>query len=579
MKSIINKFFIGSALLLTAGLVACTGDLDQLPKDPNTLTPDKFAEDPEGYISGALAKCYSSLAVSGQYGQNGSSDISGLDGGTSQWSRVNYIMEEFPTDVAFWIYQDSGVPEMVNDTWANNNGLIYGAYSRYYTHIAVCNDFIRMTRSLGEYGITPSDALQKDIEQYVLEARALRDLSYFYIIDWFGRAPIAWDDMAYGDRPEQAESREALYNKVVEDLEDVYANFPDSTPVYGRIGKDAVEALLCKYYLNAEVFTGTAAWDKCWSHAQNIISRHQGGGFQGSGLATDYLSLFCNNNNMFMPGGSLTAQNEILWGVPYDATNTRPWGGTMYLIAAMVKDAASADPTAEHGGFCNKTWYGLNASWGCLLTTEAFAKKFNFVNGESTDARVALWLTEKAGYSITNDNVREWANGYAPIKFTNVVCNADGTMPLFTDSETGLTRAGVQPVDNSNDCPDTDLPIIRLADVYLMAAEASLHGAGNQTDGLKYANYIRQRAGLAAWNAAEFSLDNLLDERGRELYHECVRRTDLIRYNKFTGTAYTWTLKGGVQAGGSLSDYRKLYPIPTNVMEAYGSSMVQNAGY
>jgi hypothetical protein len=558
---------------MAGGLVACTGDLDQLPQDPNTLTPDKFAEDPMGYIGGTMAKCYSSLAVSGQYGQNGDSDISGLDGGTSQWSRVNYIMEEFPTDEAFWIYQDTGVPDMVYNTWGSSNLLIYGAYSRYYVHIAVCNDFIRLTRKLGDYGVSLTDAEKAQVDQMVLEARALRDLSYYYIISWFGRGTVAWDDAEYGDTPPQAESRAALYNKVVADLEDVLANFNESG-VYGRIGKDAVEGLLCKYYLNAEVFSGSAAWDKCWSHAQNIIARHQGGGFQGSGLATDYLSLFCGTNDMFMPGGSLKAQNEILWGVPYDGTNTRPWGGTMYLIAAMACNNADKSLSDK---FCNPSWYGLSASWGCLLTSEQFAKKFNFVNGESNDERVALWLTENAGYTMQNTNVKEWGNGYDPLKFTNVHCNADGTMPKFKDAN-GLTRIGVQPVDASQDCPDTDLPIIRLADVYLMAAEASLHGAGDQATGLKYANYVRQRAGINAWNAAEFTLSNILDERGRELYHECVRRTDLIRFNLFTGASYVWTMKGN-DAGTATASYRNLYPLPSDVVSIYGDAMQQNPGY
>lgn len=121
--------------------------------------------------------------------------------------------------------------------------------------------------------------------------------------------------MAYGDVPPQAESRTALYDKVVGDLEEVLAAWPENqTVVYGRIGKDAVEALLCRFYLNAETWTGNAAYDKCWTHAQNIINRHKGGGFKNSGLANDYLSLFCGNNDMFMPGGSLSGQNEILWG-------------------------------------------------------------------------------------------------------------------------------------------------------------------------------------------------------------------------------------------------------------------------
>lgn len=574
--------------MVSAGCVtSCTGDLDQLPKDPNVLTPDQFAKDPRGYLGGVLGKCYSSLAVSGQYGPNGDADIKGMDGGTSQWTRIGFYLEDMVSDVALWIYQDDGVPELVQDTWATNNKIIYGAYSRYYVHIAVCNDFIRLTRNLGNYGITVGGTgenaiSQEEIDQFVLEARALRDLSYYYVINFFGRATVAWDDMAYGERPEQAESRAALFNKVVADLEDVLAKFPDTKPVYGRIGKDAVEALLCKYYLNAEVFSGTPMYDKCWQHAQNIIARHQGGGFQGSGLAKDYLSLFCGNNDMFMPGGALADQNEILWGVPYESQATQPWGGTMFLIAAQIRDGSNPDQVGK--GWCDKTYYGLNAAWGCMHARSQFSKLFGFVDGVSPDKRTQLWLTENvdAGYTIDNNDLKSWENnGYSSIKFTNVNCNADGTMPLWKDPTTGILRAGVQPVNAQEQWPNTDYPIIRLADVYLMAAESALRGAAgaDNATALKYVNYIRERAGVTPWNLAELTLDNILNERARELYQEATRRSDLIRFGRFAGSNYLWTLKGGIDAGTSIPEYRNLYPLPTNVIAGYGSSMEQNPGY
>lgn len=577
---------MGAAMLATVGMVSCTGDLDQLPKDPNVLTPDQFANNPKEYIGGILGKCYSGLAISGQYGPNGDADIKGMDGGTSQWGRVGFYLEDMPTDMAYWIYQDAGVPDLVQATWSSNNELIYGAYSRYYTHIAICNDFIRLTRNLGDYGITVGSGdnaiSQAEVDQFVLEARALRDLSYYYIINWFGRGVVAWDDMAYGETPQQAESRAALFDKVVTDLEEVLAAFPDTKPVYGRIGKDAVEALLCKYYLNAQEWTGTAMFDKCWQHAQNIIARHQGGGFENSGLANDYLALFCGNNDMFMPGGSLAAQNEILWGIPYNSQNTQPYGGTMFLIAAPIKDGATPDQVGQ--GWCNKTFYGINSAWGCLRVRPEFSEKYGFINGVSIDKRSALWLTEAcdAGYPMQMEKLSEWNGcGYSGIKYTNCMAQANGTLPMWKDPDNGWTRVGVQPVDALNNFPDTDQPLIRLADVYLMAAEAALRGAAgaDNNTALGYVNLVRRRAGLTNWNLAELTLDNLLDERGRELFQENCRRTDLIRFGKFTGSAYNWTMKGGIVNGTSIPEYRKLYPMPTNVIAGYGSSMQQNPGY
>lgn len=580
------------------GLGACTSDLDQLPQDPNALTPNKFQEDPRGYLGDVMAKCYSSLAVSGQKGPNGDADIKGLDGGTSQWSRTVFMLEEFPTDECLWMYNDGGVDELRWGTWSDTNAAIYGTYSRLYTHIAVCNDFIRLASDPGKYGISYDEELQKDVDQLILEARALRDLSYYYVIDFFGNGVVAWDDMAYGEVPQQT-TRTELFNKVTADLEDVLSKFQDSN-IYGRLSKDGIEALLCRYYLNAEVYTGTAQWTKCWDHAQNIINRHKGGGFQGSGLANDYLSLFCANNRMFAPAGSLPAQNEILWYIPQDAEYTQPYGGSCFLVNGGIKNMALADIDILKGdaniadGYMNQLWYGTNDSWGCMHARPQLSDLFSFVNGYSGDGRTYLWLTESAGFKKQNVPFNDFQAGYACMKFTAVQANADGSMPRFVDPVTGLNRCGVAtPQEMSQDgynwttyntvgvskWHNTGVPVIRLADVYLMAAESALRMGSHQSEALTYVNYLRSRAGVPAWNSSELTLNTLLDERARELYWEMTRRTDLIRYNRFVGSTYLWAWKGGVEGGSALPAHYNLYPLPANVTAIYGQGMTQNPGY
>lgn len=585
-------------MVATLGLGACVNDLDQFPQDPNKITPNKFKENPREYLGEVMGKCYSSLAVSGQTGPNGDCDISGLDGGTSQWTRTVFMLQEYPTDECLWMYNDGGVDELRWGTWSNTNAAIYGTYSRLYVHIAVCNDFIRLASNPGEYGITYDAELQKDVDQLILEARALRDLSYYYVIDFFGDAVWAWDDMKYGEVPQQT-TRKDLFEKVTADLEDVLSKFQDSN-VYGRLGKDGIEALLCRYYLNAEVYTGTAMYDKCWEHAQNLIARHQGGGFNGSGLANDYLSLFCANNRMFAPAGELKAQNEILWYVPQDATYTQPYGGSTFLVNGCIKNMAAVDIDVLKGdanvadGYMNQLWYGTTDSWGCMHARPQLSDKFGFINGYSGDGRVYLWLTEDAGFKKQNIPFNEFLSGYACMKFTAVECNPDGSMPKFVDSVTGLRRAGVTTqqqieqdghswtqynVEGASPFHNTGVPVIRLADVYLMAAEAALRMGSHQTEALTYVNYVRERAGVPAWNSAELTLSSLLDERARELYWESVRRTDLIRYGRFVGSGYLWAWKGGVEGGTALPAHFDLYPIPANVIAVYGSDYKQNPGY
>lgn len=594
MKHIINKALIGAALVSTGAFVSCVSDLDQLPQDPNVLQTPAFAENPKEYLGEVMAKCYLSFAVSGQYGPNGGADISGLDGGTSQYTRGLFMLNEYTTDECLWVYQDAGVFDLVQDNWGSDNVVVYGIYSRFYTHIAICNDFIRLARDPESQGIPVDAELRAELDQFILEARALRDMSYYNVIDLWGRGVIAWDDMAYGDVPQQAESRQALYDKVVSDLEDVYASWPDningSNVVYGRIGKDAVGALLCRFYLNAETWGCGNQYQKCWDMAKNIIANHQGGGYQGTGLANDYLSVFCGNNDMFMPGGSLPAQNEILWGIPYATTYTEPYGGTTFLLLAPTRNSfpegyfsSSYDPST-YEGFCDPSWYGSGDAWGCMHARQQFVEKFNFSNGYSNDGRTLIWLTENAGFKLENTVYDDYTDGYIPMKFTNVHCEADGTMPKWTDPSTGLPRIGVQIstdypfVDQTSYWPNTDLPLIRLADVYMMAAECALRGAGDKSTGRQYVNYIRGRAGVPEWSDVDYTLNNILDERAREFYWEMTRRTDLIRFDQFT-SGYNWNWKNNIYAGTNIADYRKLFPLPANVIAVYGSSMEQNPGY
>jgi hypothetical protein len=125
--------------------------------------------------------------------------------------------------------------------------------------------------------------------------------------------------------------------------------------------------------------------------------------------------------------------------------------------------------------------------------------------------------------------------------------------------------------------------MFRLADVYLMYAEAVLRGGagGDLSTALNYVNQIRERAygdNSGDINQSQLTLDFILDERGRELYWECTRRTDLIRFGKFTGGEYIWPWKGGVKEGTATDNKYDIYPIPSSDITA-NPNLVQNPGY
>lgn len=168
-----------------------------------------------------------------------------------------------------------------------------------------------------------------------------------------------------------------------------------------------------------------------------------------------------------------------------------------------------------------------------------------------------------AGQNIDIEDMTLFTDGYAINKFKNV--KSDGSRGSDTDF------------------PDTDFPMFRLADAYLMAAEAILRGAGgsDKNKAAQYLNAVRERAytGTAGnIKAADLTLDFILDERAREFYWECHRRTDLVRFNQFTDGSYTWAWKGGVKAGTTTPNHRNVYPLPNADVNA-NTNLRQNPGY
>ena len=153
----------------------------------------------------------------------------------------------------------------------------------------------------------------------------------------------------------------------------------------------------------------------------------------------------------------------------------------------------------------------------------------------------------------------------------------------------GITKFRNRKLDGSDathahpDFVDTDWPMFRLADAYLMFAEAVLRdgAGGTRAEALGYINALRTRAyGDASGNItdSELTLDFIIDERSRELYWEGHRRTDLIRFSLFTGGAYVWPWKGNVKDGVSSQSFRDLFPIPAADIGA-NPTLKQNAGY
>lgn len=179
----------------------------------------------------------------------------------------------------------------------------------------------------------------------------------------------------------------------------------------------------------------------------------------------------------------------------------------------------------------------------------------------TTDAfdRRGMFFTQ--GQTLDIEDVTPFTQGYAVTKFSNL-------------RSTGGPGSNLDHVD-------TDFPLFRLADAYLMAAEAALRGGGSVGQAVEYFNRVRERAykgSIGNVTTSELTLEMILDERGRELYWECHRRTDLIRFGQFTDGGYVWNWKGGVIDGQQVPSFRNIYPIPEADLNA-NPNLRQNQGY
>lgn len=506
---------------LTIAFSSCEKDLDTVPLDEDVVTPETLFEDPAAYQQ-FLAKLYAGLAVSGQEGPAGNGDISGIDEGFGQYLRGLWYMQELPTDEAIIAWNDQTIKDLHWHTWGTTDVFIQAFYYRVFYQISLCNEFLRETTDEKLSGRGVTGEMLDNVKEYRAEARFLRALSYWHALDHFGEyIPFGTEEDPLGD-PDffpapHPDGAAGLFGFIESELKDVESLLADAgTNEYGRADKAAAWMLLAKIYLNAHVYVPDAGtkYTECVEYCDKIISS---GAYT---LAENYSHLFLADNDM---------QQEVIFAVNFDGNRTQTYGGTNFIIHAAV---GGEMPNVYDLG----ADFGIAGGWGGLRATPEFVDLFPDETG-TADLR-GMFFTE--GQTKEIENVGDFTNGYAITKWRNV------------------TSAGVPGV--STDYPDTDFPMFRLADVYLMYAEASLNGAGDAGTGLNYVNMIRERAG--ADDLSSIDMDVILEERGRELYWECHRRTDLRRHGKYTGDAYIWSWKGNTQVGRSTNAKFELFPIP-----------------
>lgn len=625
MKNIFKSLLY---ILSLSIVVSCHDDLNQSPIDPDSFTEENvFASVTEA--KGALAKLYASLALTGQNGPAGNPDIADIDEGFSQFSRMLFNLNEITTDHAVVGWGDPGLPDLHGMYWSSSNDFTEAMYYRLAQAVSFSNSFIK----------NASELSGDEVSVFIAEARFLRAYAYYNLLDLYGNVPLTTEIST--ELPTQS-NRTELFNFIESELIDIESILLSSNE-YGRVDNIAAHALLSRLYLNAEAWTGQDRYADCITYSQNVInSGYTLNMNDANGNGTAYDELFMADNdvngaqNEFIfalnfdgmqsqtYGGTTFLVHAAIGGTmnPGNFGVNGGWGGlrtTKNLVNQFAVDldalnsslgsqsdwglVGSATPNGWNGPDVemyqtgpqefsiytelgsgelkfrfNEDWgnnFGDNDNDGTLDSGGSnipisAGTYFIVIDLDSSTYTISPFTSDKRGMFYSDgqnleiESIPPFEDGYAVTKWTNVDSN------------------GNQGSDSSGNFVDTDIPLIRLAEIYLNYAEATLRGGGGDVNtAVSLINQIRERGfggSSGTISSGDLTLDFIIDERSRELYWEGLRRTDLIRYNRFTSSSYLWPFKGNEATGVGVDEYRTLFPLPANVV-AINSNLTQNEGY
>ena len=554
MKNSLNKIAILSVAVLLFS--SCYDDLNTPPINPNVT--QKFQQD------GVFAKIYATLGLTGigsEAGGSGSGDVDGIDEGTSAFYRMQWELNEFPTDEIWWVWADAGVPEIRAMSWDASNDLVKGLYARLYFDIVLCNYFLDETKKLTD---------DKTAKQCA-EVRFIRALNFYLLMDMFGEG-VPFAEKLVDELPVKPEdlpkpiARKDLFKWLETELKDIEPQMiPDGGNTYYRADQTAVWLLLSRMYLNAKVYTGVEDWNNAALYAGKVMN-------SSYRLAPVYRHLFMGDNDNLSTVNQ--ASREIILPIAQDGLHTQSWGGSLFLLAGSHVNGMSPNGTTEQ--------------WECMRAKTTLVQKFfpdlNAAKAIKADvnAMPALAGDERCLFESYYDQIMDDKGDpiiYAPTLDGGAGNGSDAFKKGWGFAKFSNLYASGQPSKNPR-FPDTDLPYFRAGEAYLTYAEAVLRG-GNATNGtaLDAVNALRDRANAKRWNNADLTLDNLLNEWSREFYGEGRRRVDLVRFNKFAGDVnYNWEGKGGTASGRNVDVKYNIFPIPQTDLTA-NQNLSPSPGY
>jgi len=562
MRHIFAKTVVAGLLIM--GMTSCANDLNISSIDPQTSTSYEDME--------LLAKVYGTLGLTGQKGPAGSGDISS-DEGESGFYRTTFNLQTLPTDECNWAWQtDTDIPQITGISWNANSVRTQWAYQRLGFNVLLCNFYLQNTEDKAD---------QADYKYYRAEVRFLRALFYWYFLDLWHKAPFKDETSSMSELPVEKAGKE-LYDWIDAELT---AAENELAPIgqfntasdFGRADAGAAYLLHARLALNAKVYTDGAvnAYDKAISYCDKVINGPYALSSTpktspATGLTySGYARLFMADNDE-----NADVMKEIIFPIRQDGITSPNYSTVSYLVCSTR--------------ITGMPYTGTKNRWSCNYARPNLIEKFfpnddipmssddNVGDGseeavialdaqDGTDTKSilaaagddrALFYAGRGGgiRKLQTDKLNNFLDGISIVKWQNI--RTDG----------GTT--------SDPEFADTDIPLFRLAEAYLTRAEAKWR-SGDAT-GIDDINVLRTRAN--AKPLTQLTEQDLIDEWCREFYMEGRRRSDLIRFDMFTGKKYNWAWKGGVANGQAVDDHFKFYPIPMDDINN-NKNMTQNAGY
>ncbi|MCM5661912.1 RagB/SusD family nutrient uptake outer membrane protein [Galbibacter mesophilus] len=491
---------------------------------------------------------------------NLSGEFTGVDAGENLENLYNAVRGQVENQENLYGMIEVSSDEFLVPTrgtdWGDN-----GLWRTLHTHTwSTTHKFIRIVWNEQNSNIynatTIIDPLSNPTPQQAAEAKFLRAYSMFWIIDLYGQVPFRNPE----DGPDVIPSvmtRAEAFDFAVKDLNEAIADLPSTAPGSGlnKASKASAQYLLAKYLLNKHIYLGTGTPEAAdMTRVVELVDAIQS---QGFALQQGYFELFTDDIDTETILFTTSSVGNRIWnGMHYNqgAPDNTGGGWNGFTTLAEFYDLFEGDPTSNYPGSGQEERRGYVPTEGIAATGDA-----NDIDNDGIEDGTNIGFGFLIGqqYGPKGQELKDRPGG--PLSYTK-----DLPGLLGNNEVTGIRLLKYSPRNGSF---ANHLVLFRYADAHLMKAEAILRGGTSSEEALTLVNELRTLRDAQPLNS--LTEDDLIDERGRELYGEYWRRNDLIRFGRFNET---WEFKDNTES------FRVLFPIPANAIIT-NPNLIQNEGY